>query len=43
MSSVYETEPMYYEDQGQVLNCVIAAETDLKHRSLPQALPAAEV
>ena len=29
LSSVYETEPMYLEDQGWFLNCVVVAETDL--------------
>jgi len=28
MSSVYETEPMYLEDQGWFLNCVVVVETD---------------
>ena len=31
VSSVYETEPMYLEDQGcQFLNCVVVVETDLE-------------
>lgn len=30
LSSVYETEPMYLEDQGWFLNCVTVAETDLE-------------
>jgi 2-amino-4-hydroxy-6-hydroxymethyldihydropteridine diphosphokinase len=30
MSSVYETEPMYREDQGWFLNCVVVAETDVE-------------
>lgn len=28
MSSVYETEPMYREDQDWFLNCVVVVETD---------------
>jgi 2-amino-4-hydroxy-6-hydroxymethyldihydropteridine diphosphokinase len=42
MSSVYETEPMYYENQDWFLNCVIAVETNLKPRALLQALQAVE-
>ena len=30
VSSVYETEPMYREDQGWFLNCVVVVETDLE-------------
>jgi 2-amino-4-hydroxy-6-hydroxymethyldihydropteridine diphosphokinase len=30
VSSVYETEPMYLEDQGWFLNCVVVVETDLE-------------
>jgi 2-amino-4-hydroxy-6-hydroxymethyldihydropteridine diphosphokinase len=30
MSSVYETEPMYREDQDWFLNCVVVVETDLE-------------
>ena len=30
MSSVYETEPMYREDQGWFLNCVVVVETDVE-------------
>ena len=30
MSSVYETEPMYREDQDWFLNCVVVAETDVE-------------
>jgi 2-amino-4-hydroxy-6-hydroxymethyldihydropteridine diphosphokinase len=29
-SSVYETQPMYREDQGWFLNCVVVVETDLE-------------
>jgi 2-amino-4-hydroxy-6-hydroxymethyldihydropteridine diphosphokinase len=29
VSSVYETQPMYREDQGWFLNCVVVVETDL--------------
>jgi len=29
MSSVYETEPMYREDQDWFLNCVVVVETDV--------------
>jgi len=42
VSSVYETEPMYYDDQGPFLNCVIAVETDLKPTALLAALKAIE-
>jgi len=42
LSSVYETEPMYREDQGWFLNCVVAVETDLKPRALLEWLQAAE-
>lgn len=42
MSPVYETEPMYYENQGWFLNCVVAVETNLKPRSLLEALQAVE-
>ncbi|MDG7014051.1 MAG: 2-amino-4-hydroxy-6-hydroxymethyldihydropteridine diphosphokinase [Nitrososphaerota archaeon] len=42
-SSVYETEPMYYEDQGWFLNCVVAVETDLRPRALLQGLQAMEM
>lgn len=34
VSPVYETEPMYREDQPLFLNCVVAAQTDLKPREL---------
>jgi 2-amino-4-hydroxy-6-hydroxymethyldihydropteridine diphosphokinase len=30
ISSVYETEPMYREDQGRFLNCVVVVETDVE-------------
>jgi 2-amino-4-hydroxy-6-hydroxymethyldihydropteridine diphosphokinase len=38
VSSVYETEPMYFEDQGWFLNCVVSAETTLRPRELLVAL-----
>jgi 2-amino-4-hydroxy-6-hydroxymethyldihydropteridine diphosphokinase len=38
VSSVYETEPMYYVDQGWFLNCVVSAETTLRPRELLVAL-----
>lgn len=34
VSSVYETDAMYLEDQARFLNCVIAAETSLSPREL---------
>jgi 2-amino-4-hydroxy-6-hydroxymethyldihydropteridine diphosphokinase len=34
VSSVYETEPMYFEDQGWFLNCVVALQTELSPRAL---------
>jgi 2-amino-4-hydroxy-6-hydroxymethyldihydropteridine diphosphokinase len=34
ISSVYETEPMYREDQGRFLNCVVVAETDIEPTAL---------
>jgi len=34
VSSVYETEPMYREDQAWFLNCVVVVETDLEPRAL---------
>jgi 2-amino-4-hydroxy-6-hydroxymethyldihydropteridine diphosphokinase len=34
MSSVYETEPMYREDQDWFLNCVVVVETDLEPGTL---------
>jgi len=42
-SSVYETEPLEYEDQGWFLNMVIKAETALSSRQLLEALLAAEL
>jgi 2-amino-4-hydroxy-6-hydroxymethyldihydropteridine diphosphokinase len=42
VSSVYETEPMYYEDQGPFLNCVIAVETGLRPAALLGRLKALE-
>ena len=42
VSSVYETEPMYYEDQGWFLNCVVSLETELKATSLLHALQGIE-
>jgi 2-amino-4-hydroxy-6-hydroxymethyldihydropteridine diphosphokinase len=33
-SSVYETEPMYREDQGWFLNCVVVVETDIEPLAL---------
>jgi 2-amino-4-hydroxy-6-hydroxymethyldihydropteridine diphosphokinase len=41
-SSVYETEPMYQEDQGPFLNCVIALETNMSPRTLMGLLKAVE-
>ncbi len=38
VSSVYETEPMYREDQGWFLNCVIVVETDLEPGPLLEQL-----
>ena len=42
MSSVYETEPMYYENQRPFLNCVVVIETDLTPRALLCELQTAE-
>lgn len=42
VSSVYETEPMYVEDQGWFLNCVAVVETDLEPGELLAFLKAAE-
>lgn len=42
VSSVYETEPMYYENQGLFLNCVVAAETGLKPREMLERLQGVE-
>ncbi len=42
VSSVYETEPMYVEDQAWFLNCVAVVETDLPPRRLLALLKATE-
>jgi 2-amino-4-hydroxy-6-hydroxymethyldihydropteridine diphosphokinase len=42
MSSVYETEPMYREDQSWFLNCVIAVETDIEPGQLLEWLKETE-
>jgi 2-amino-4-hydroxy-6-hydroxymethyldihydropteridine diphosphokinase len=42
VSSVYETEPMYHEDQGWFLNCVVSTETDLEPRPLLEAMQSVE-
>jgi 2-amino-4-hydroxy-6-hydroxymethyldihydropteridine diphosphokinase len=42
VSSVYETEPMYNEDQGPFLNCVIAVETSKRPILLLASLKALE-
>lgn len=42
VSSVYETEPMYEEDQAWFLNCVVALETELRPRPLLEALQSIE-
>ena len=42
VSSIYETEPVYYLDQPWFLNCVLEAETNLKPPALLQALRAIE-
>lgn len=34
VSSVYETEPMYVEDQPWFLNCAVVAETEMPPRAL---------
>ena len=34
VSSLYETEPMYYKDQDKFLNCAINLETELKPQEL---------
>lgn len=41
-SSVYETEPMYREDQGLFLNCVIVVETSLLPEDLLEFLKTEE-
>jgi 2-amino-4-hydroxy-6-hydroxymethyldihydropteridine diphosphokinase len=38
MSSVYETEPMYREDQNWFLNCVVVVETDVEPAALLRLL-----
>jgi len=38
ISSVYETEPMYYEEQGWFLNCAIALETDIRPKEVLKRL-----
>jgi len=43
VSSVYETEPMYYENQGHFLNAVIAVETGLRPAALLGRLKALEI
>jgi 2-amino-4-hydroxy-6-hydroxymethyldihydropteridine diphosphokinase len=43
ISPVYETEPMYREDQSWFLNCVVAVETDLRPSELLERLQAAEL
>lgn len=43
MSSVYETKPMYYEEQDWFLNCVVAVETDLRPHGLLRELQAMEM
>lgn len=42
VSSIYETEPVDYQDQPWFLNCVVEAETDMEPRALLQALRAIE-
>lgn len=42
MSSVYETEPMYREDQGWFLNCVVVVDTELAPLELLDLLKGAE-
>jgi 2-amino-4-hydroxy-6-hydroxymethyldihydropteridine diphosphokinase len=42
ISSVYETEPMYVDDQGWFLNAVVALETALSPRSLLGSLQSIE-
>ena len=43
ISSVYETEPMYHEDQSWFLNCVAAVETDSSPRELLERLQTIEL
>ena len=42
VSSIYETEPVDYQDQPWFLNCVVEAETDMQPHPLLQALRAIE-
>ncbi len=42
VSSVYETEPKYYENQGSFLNAVVALETDLPPLRLMEGLQSIE-
>lgn len=42
VSSVYETEPKYYRDQGWFLNAVVALETELAPTLLIRALQTTE-
>lgn len=42
VSSIYETEPVDYQDQPWFLNCVVEAETDMQPQPLLQALRAIE-
>jgi 2-amino-4-hydroxy-6-hydroxymethyldihydropteridine diphosphokinase len=42
VSSIYETEPVDYQDQPWFLNCVLEAETDMQPQPLLQALRAIE-
>ena len=41
-SSIYETKPMYVEDQGWFLNCALKVETELPARQLLQFLKGIE-
>ncbi|HEV2390319.1 MAG TPA: 2-amino-4-hydroxy-6-hydroxymethyldihydropteridine diphosphokinase, partial [Nitrososphaerales archaeon] len=42
-SSIYETEPMYREDQAWFLNCVVVVETEIEPLALLRWLKEAEV
>ncbi|MDG6925672.1 MAG: 2-amino-4-hydroxy-6-hydroxymethyldihydropteridine diphosphokinase [Nitrososphaerota archaeon] len=42
VSPVFETEPMYHEDQGLFLNCVVSLETVLEPRALLEKLQSIE-
>jgi 2-amino-4-hydroxy-6-hydroxymethyldihydropteridine diphosphokinase len=42
-SSLYETKPMYIEDQGLFLNCVAKVETDLEPKELLNFLKSIEL